>query len=68
VKEAFIIYNSSGKSKGMAIVTFHRPGDAAVAKAKYDGKFIDMSTYCGEPIHVPRTYKLIPFIRKADKD
>jgi hypothetical protein len=27
----------------MAIVTFQRLGDAAAAKAKYDGKFIDMS-------------------------
>jgi len=42
VKEAFIIYNSQGRSKGMAIVTFQRLGDAAVAKAKYDGKYIDM--------------------------
>lgn len=25
----------------MAIVTFHRRGDAAVAKAKYDGKYVD---------------------------
>jgi len=42
VKDAFIIYNSQGRSKGMAIVTFQRLGDAAAAKAKYDGKFIDM--------------------------
>jgi len=42
VKEAFIICNSQGRSKGMAVVTFQRLGDAAAAKAKYDGKFIDM--------------------------
>ena len=42
-KDAFIICNSQGRSKGMAIVTFQRLGDAAAAKAKYDGKFIDMS-------------------------
>ncbi|KAF7984687.1 hypothetical protein HWV62_12972 [Athelia sp. TMB] len=41
VKEAFIIYNSQGRSKGMAVVTFVRTGDAAVARAKYDGKYVD---------------------------
>jgi len=41
VKEAFIIYNSQGNSKGMAVVSFQRPGDAAVARAKYDGKYVD---------------------------
>ncbi|KAF9239883.1 hypothetical protein BU15DRAFT_87883 [Melanogaster broomeanus] len=39
--EAFLIYNSQGRSKGMAVVSFQRSGDAAVARAKYDGKFID---------------------------
>lgn len=29
----------------MAIVTFHRPTDAGVARTKYDGKVIDGSTY-----------------------
>lgn len=43
VKEAFIIYNSHAQSKGMAIATFQRPGDAAVAKAKFDGKYVDHS-------------------------
>jgi len=27
----------------MAIVAFQRPGDAEVARAKYDGKFVDGS-------------------------
>ncbi|KAF5381276.1 hypothetical protein D9615_008379 [Tricholomella constricta] len=41
LKESFLVFNSHGKSKGMAVVTFQRPGDAAVAKAKYDGKIVD---------------------------
>ncbi|KAF9219518.1 hypothetical protein BS17DRAFT_740665 [Gyrodon lividus] len=41
LREAFLIYNSQGRSKGMAVVSFQRPGDAAVAREKYDGKFID---------------------------
>ncbi|KIJ59391.1 hypothetical protein HYDPIDRAFT_100831 [Hydnomerulius pinastri MD-312] len=41
LKEAFLIYNSQGRSKGMAVVVFQRAGDAAVARTKYDGKFID---------------------------
>jgi len=41
IKDMFIIYNNQGRSKGMAIVTFHRPTDAGVARTKYDGKVID---------------------------
>ena len=41
LRDAFLIYNSQAKSKGMAVVTFQRAGDAAVAKAKYDGKIVD---------------------------
>ncbi|KAH0835905.1 hypothetical protein J3R83DRAFT_9800 [Lanmaoa asiatica] len=41
LKEVFLIYNSQGRSKGMALVSFQRSGDAAVARAKYDGKYID---------------------------
>ncbi|KAF9023654.1 hypothetical protein BDZ89DRAFT_989743 [Hymenopellis radicata] len=41
LKESFLIYNSQGKSKGMAIVSFQHTEHAAVAKAKYDGKYID---------------------------
>jgi len=41
IKDMFIIYNNQARSKGMAIVTFHRPTDAGVARAKYDGKVID---------------------------
>jgi THO complex subunit 4 len=40
----FIIYNNQARSKGMALVTFHRPADAGVARAKYNGKVIDGST------------------------
>ncbi|THV00461.1 hypothetical protein K435DRAFT_854690 [Dendrothele bispora CBS 962.96] len=41
LKESFLVYNSAGRSKGMAIVWFQRPEDAALAKNKYDGKFVD---------------------------
>ncbi|KAG8216746.1 hypothetical protein J3R82DRAFT_6961 [Butyriboletus roseoflavus] len=41
LKEVFLIYNSQGRSKGMALVSFQRSGDAAVARAKYDGKYVD---------------------------
>ncbi|KAG1760773.1 hypothetical protein EDD22DRAFT_899712 [Suillus occidentalis] len=41
LKECFVIYNTQGRSKGMAIITFQRPGDAAAAREKYDGKLID---------------------------
>ncbi|KAG6839780.1 hypothetical protein C0991_011731 [Blastosporella zonata] len=41
LRESFLVYNSQGKSKGMAVVTFMRSGDAALAKAKYDGKVVD---------------------------
>ncbi|KAF5345912.1 hypothetical protein D9758_011394 [Tetrapyrgos nigripes] len=41
LKESFLIYNSQGKSKGMAVVSFQKTEDAAMAKAKYDGKFVD---------------------------
>jgi len=37
----FIIYNNQGRSKGMAVVTFHRLTDAGVARSKYNGKVID---------------------------
>ncbi|KAJ4473094.1 hypothetical protein J3R30DRAFT_762938 [Lentinula aciculospora] len=41
LKESFIIYNNQGRSKGMAVVMFQRPGDAVIAREKYNGKFID---------------------------
>ncbi|KAG6812460.1 hypothetical protein H0H92_002725 [Tricholoma furcatifolium] len=41
LRESFLVYNSQGNSKGMAVVTFARPGDALLAKAKYDGKVVD---------------------------
>lgn len=43
MKDLFIIYNSQGRSKGMAVVTFHRPGDAVVARTKYNQKIVDGS-------------------------
>jgi hypothetical protein len=41
LREVFMVYNSQGKSKGMAIVMFQRPADAAVAQKKYHGKIVD---------------------------
>ncbi|KAI4522486.1 hypothetical protein K525DRAFT_198717 [Schizophyllum commune Loenen D] len=41
LRDVFLIYNSQGHSKGMAIVAFQRKGDAAVARAKYHGKVVD---------------------------
>ncbi|THH16121.1 hypothetical protein EW146_g4469 [Bondarzewia mesenterica] len=41
MKDLFIVYNNQGNSKGMAIVTFQRPGDAAVARQKYNNKIVD---------------------------
>ncbi|KAI9438596.1 hypothetical protein H4582DRAFT_184044 [Lactarius indigo] len=41
IKDMFIIYNSQGRSKGMAVVTFQRATDAISARSKYDGKVID---------------------------
>ncbi|KAF9051529.1 hypothetical protein BJ165DRAFT_1449412 [Panaeolus papilionaceus] len=41
LKDCFLVYNSQGKSKGMAVLTFQRPGDAVIARQKYNGKIID---------------------------
>jgi THO complex subunit 4 len=45
LKESFLVYNSQGKSKGMAVVWFQQPGDALVARAKYNGKIVDGREY-----------------------
>ena len=45
VKEAFIVYNNQGNSKGMAVVCFARKEDAMIARAKYNGKIIDGSEW-----------------------
>lgn len=45
VKDVFIVYNSQGKSKGMAVVSFARTADAAIARAKYNSKIVDGSEY-----------------------
>jgi THO complex subunit 4 len=44
LKDSFLICNPQGASKGMAIVVFQRPEDAAVARTKYDGKIVDGRT------------------------
>ncbi|KAH9922537.1 uncharacterized protein B0H18DRAFT_879310 [Fomitopsis serialis] len=41
VKDTFIVYNSQGKSKGMAVVAFAKPESAALAREKYNGKIVD---------------------------
>lgn len=41
LKDSFLVYNSRGSSKGMAVVEFQRSEDASTAKAKYDGRFVD---------------------------
>ncbi|EJF57379.1 hypothetical protein DICSQDRAFT_111837 [Dichomitus squalens LYAD-421 SS1] len=41
VREVLMVYNSQGRSRGMAVVAFARPTDAAVARAKYNGKIVD---------------------------
>lgn len=43
VRDVFLVYNSQGRSKGMAIITFARPEDAAQAREMYNGKIIDDS-------------------------
>ncbi|KAH0578290.1 hypothetical protein H2248_003916 [Termitomyces sp. 'cryptogamus'] len=43
LRECFLVYNSQGNSKGMAVVSFARPSDAMLAKQKYDGKVVDGS-------------------------
>lgn len=45
VKDAFIVYNSQARSKGMAVVSFQRSADAALARAKYNGKIVDGREY-----------------------
>ncbi|KAF7316235.1 RNA annealing protein [Mycena indigotica] len=41
VRELFVIYNSQGLSKGMAVVSFQRPGDARKAQERFSGSMID---------------------------
>ncbi|EMD35439.1 hypothetical protein CERSUDRAFT_116201 [Gelatoporia subvermispora B] len=41
VKDVFLVYNSQGRSKGMAVVTFQRSADATVARTRYNGKIVD---------------------------
>jgi THO complex subunit 4 len=37
----FVVYNSQGHSKGMAVAHFVRAGDAVAARQKYHGKIVD---------------------------
>ena len=41
VREAFVVFNNQGHSKGMAVVSFYRHSDAVLAKNKYDQKVVD---------------------------
>lgn len=41
LREVLLVYNSQGRSKGMAVVAFQRAGDAAVAREKYNDKVVD---------------------------
>ena len=41
VKDSFMIHNSQGGSKGMAIVTFYKTSDAHQARERYHKKVID---------------------------
>ncbi|KIJ32122.1 hypothetical protein M422DRAFT_35935 [Sphaerobolus stellatus SS14] len=41
VFDVFIVYNSQGRSKGMAVVHFQRAGDAIEARRSYNGKILD---------------------------
>ncbi|KAF4583439.1 hypothetical protein EYR38_002190 [Pleurotus pulmonarius] len=41
LKEVVLVYNNQGKSKGLAIVSFQKTTDAAVARTKYHGKIVD---------------------------
>lgn len=53
LRESFMVYNSQGKSKGMAIVVFQRPGDAAVAQKKYHGKIVDARMFQCSSLLIP---------------
>ncbi|KAI0064409.1 hypothetical protein BV25DRAFT_1823406 [Artomyces pyxidatus] len=41
LQDVFLVYNNKANSKGMAVVTFQRPGDAVAARVKYNGKTVD---------------------------
>jgi len=64
LKEVFIVYNSHSSSKGMAVVTFQRPGDAVLARNKYHGKIVRSTL----PQFLPPFIISNPFIRKTYQD
>ncbi|KAG8960839.1 hypothetical protein FRC03_006082 [Tulasnella sp. 419] len=41
VKEHWVVYDPTGKSKGVAFVHFARPADAGQARLKYNNKIVD---------------------------
>nr|GAT51268.1 RNA annealing protein [Mycena chlorophos] len=41
VRDLFLIYNSQANSKGMAVVTFQRLGDAVAARERFNGRVVD---------------------------
>jgi len=41
LKDVLLVYNSQGRSKGVAVVSFQRTADAAVARSKYHNKIVD---------------------------
>ena len=45
VVDSFMVYNSQGNSKGMAVVAFAQRESAALARRKYNGKIIDGSKW-----------------------
>ncbi|KAF9528687.1 hypothetical protein CPB83DRAFT_766388 [Crepidotus variabilis] len=59
LREVFVVYNSQGRSKGMAVVTFQRAGDAAVARAKYHGKVVDGR----RPIQIELMVENLPVVK-----
>ena len=56
MKESFLVHNSQGKSKGMAVVSFMRAGDAVIARTKYNGKIVDGRMYSFSSAVAPEEY------------
>ncbi|KAH9833317.1 RNA-binding domain-containing protein [Rhodofomes roseus] len=60
VREPLIRYDRSGRSSGIAIVTYETPAEAAAAKSRFDGKLAKgqpMSITFYQPAPPPRTTK-----------
>ena len=52
----------------MSIVTFHRQGDAALAKAKYDGRYIDHSSVVAHLFNLKMLILILLITRTANQD